>query len=142
MIHLIQKVQKYYAIAQCYRLGKGTEVDMELYKKSLEGAVYAGSEMAKKELLSMENELSDESAQESVSEKQKNLEDLPIDVLMDLAEADDIRACCEIYRRYGERKFIVHAAELIDQGSHSLSKEECQKVLETLAAYYLDAEKE
>ena len=64
-----------YAIAQCYRLGKGTEVDMELYKKSLEGAVYAGSEMAKKELLSMENELSDESAQESVSEKQKNLEE-------------------------------------------------------------------
>ena len=131
-----------YAIAQCYRLGKGTEVDMELYKKSLEGAVYAGSEMAKKELLCMEIELSDESAQESVSEKQKNLEDLPIDELMDLAEADDIRACCEIYRRYGERKFIVHAAELIDQGSHSLSKEECQKVLETLAAYYLDAEKD
>ena len=137
-----ESVEVLYAIAQCYRLGKGTEVDMELYKKSLEGAVDAGSEMAKKELLSMENELSDESAQESVSEKQKNLENLPIDELMDLAEADDIRACCEVYRRYGERKFIVHAAELIDQGNHSLSKEECQKVLETLAAYYLDAEKD
>ena len=36
-----------YAMAQCYRLGKGTEVDMELYKKSLEGAADAGSEMAK-----------------------------------------------------------------------------------------------
>ncbi len=131
-----------YAIAQSYRLGKGTEVDMELYKKSLEGAADAGSEMAKKELLSMENELSDESAEEDVSEKQKNLKDIPIDELMDLAEADDIRACCEVYRRYGERKFIVHAAELIDQGNHSLSKEECQKVLETLAAYYLDAEKD
>ena len=30
-----------YAMAQCYRLGKGTEVDMELYKKSLEGDVDA-----------------------------------------------------------------------------------------------------
>ena len=132
-----------YAMAQCYRLGKGTEVDMELYKKSLEGAADAGSEMAKKELLSMENELSDESAEEDVSEKQKNLKDIPIDELMDLAGADDIKACCEVYRRYGkeESRYLMHAAELIDQGNHSLNKEECQKVLETLAVYYLDSER-
>ena len=132
-----------YAMAQCYRLGKGTEVDMELYKKSLEGAADAGSEMAKKELLSMENELSDESAEEGVPEKQKNLKDIPIDELIDLAGADDIKACCEVYRRYGkeESRYLMHVAELIDQGNHSLNKEECQKVLETLAAYYLDSER-
>ena len=132
-----------YAMAQCYRLGKGTEVDMELYEKSLKGAADVGSEMAKKELLSMEKELSDESAEESAPEKQKDLKDLSIDELIDLAGADDIKACCEVYRRYGkeESRYLMHAAELIDQGNHSLTKEECQKVLETLAAYYLDSER-
>ena len=85
-----------YAMAQCYRLGKGTEVDMELYEKSLKGAADVGSEMAKKELLSMEKELSDESAEESAPEKQKDLKDLSIDELIDLAGADDIKACCEV----------------------------------------------
>ena len=133
-----------YAMAQCYRLGKGTEVDMELYKKSLEGAVDAGSEVAKKELLSMENDLSDKKTEESAPEKEKNLKYLPIDELMDLAGTDDIKACCEVYRRYGieESRYLIHAAELIDQGNHSLNKEECQKVLETLAEYYLNAEKD
>ena len=115
-----------YAMAQCYRLGKGTEVDMELYKKSLEGAVDAGSEVAKKELLSMENDLSDKKTEESAPEKEKNLKYLPIDELMDLAGTDDLKACCEVYRRYGieESRYLIHAAELIDQGNHSLSKEE------------------
>ena len=71
-----------YAMAQCYRLGKGTEVDMELYKKSLEGAVDAGSEVAKKELLSMENDLSDKKTEDSAPEKEKNLKYLPIDELI------------------------------------------------------------
>ena len=133
-----------YAMAQCYRLGKDTEVNLELYKKSLEGAADAGSEMAKKELLSMEKELSDKKTEESVPEKEKNLKYLPIDELMDLAGTDDIKACCEVYRRYGkeESRHLIHAAELIDQGNHSLSREECQKVLETLAEYYLNDEKD
>ena len=59
-----------YAMAQCYRLGKDTEVNLELYKKSLEGAADAGSEMAKKELLSMEKELSDKKTEESVPESE------------------------------------------------------------------------
>ena len=71
-----------YAMAQCYRLGKGTEVDMELYEKSLKGAADVGSEMAKKELLSMEKELSDKKTEESVPEKEKNLKYLPIDELI------------------------------------------------------------
>ena len=132
-----------YAMAQCYRLGKGTEVDMELYKKSLEGAADAGSEMAKEELQTLENR-PEEKAEENEPEVQKNLTKLPMDELMDLVHEDDIRACCEVYRRYGkeESRHLIHAAELIDQGNHSLNKEECQKVLETLAEYYLNAEKD
>ena len=132
-----------YAMAQCYRLGKGTEVDMELYKKSLEGAADAGSEMAKEELQTLENQ-PEEKAEENEPEVQKDLTKLPMDELMDLVHEDDIKACCEVYRRYGkeESRHLIHAAELIDQGNHSLTKEECQKVLETLAAYYLDSERD
>lgn len=39
-----------YAIAQCYRLGKGTEVNEELYRSNLEAAAQAGSEAAREEL--------------------------------------------------------------------------------------------
>ena len=39
-----------YAIAQCYRLGKGTEVSEELYRSNLEAAAQAGSEAAREEL--------------------------------------------------------------------------------------------
>ena len=128
-----------YAIAQCYRLGKGTEADMELYKKSLEGAADARSEIAREELLALEDP-TEQIIEKNMPETQKNLTDLPIDELMDLAEEDDIEACCEVYCRYGkeEGRYLVHAAELIDQGNHSLSKEKCQKILEMLAVYYLD----
>ena len=62
---------------------------------------YTHLEVAKKELLSMENDLSDKKTEESAPEKEKNLKYLPIDELMDLAGTDDIKACCEVYRRYG-----------------------------------------
>ncbi len=39
-----------YAIAQCYRLGKGTNVSEELYRSNLEAAAQAGSEAARAEL--------------------------------------------------------------------------------------------
>ncbi len=126
-----------YAIAQCYRLGKGTEIDIELYKKSLQDAADAGSELAKEELQTLE-EQPEEKVEGNEPEVQKDFTKLPMDELMDLVHEDDIRACCEVYQRYGESKFLVRAGELIDQGNHSLSKEECQKILETLAAYYLD----
>ena len=128
-----------YAIAQCYRLGKGVEVDVQKYKEILQNAAYMGSEIAVEEwkaLTEQEKTVSD-SGEVKV---QRNFPDLPIDELMDLAGADDIEACCEVYRRYGkeESRYLIHAAELIDQGNHSLSKEKCQKILEMLAAYYLD----
>ena len=132
-----------YAMAQCYRLGKGTEVDMELYKKALEGAADAGSETAAEELkvLTEQEKHVSNSNEEKV---QRDLTTLPIDELMDLARADDIEACCEVYCRYGkeESRYLIHAAELIDQGNHSLNKEECQKILETLADHYLNNEKD
>ena len=65
---------------------------MELYKKSLEGAADAGSEMAKEELQTLENR-PEEKAEENEPEVQKNLTKLPMDELMDLVHEDDIRAC-------------------------------------------------
>ena len=128
-----------YAIAQCYRQGKGVEADAQKYAEMLQNAADAGFEAAAEELkvLTQQEKIDSDSNEEKV---QRDLTTLPIDELMDLAEADDIRACCEVYRRYGkeESRYLMHAAELIDQGNHSLNKEECQKILETLAAYYLN----
>ncbi len=128
-----------YAIAQCYRQGKGVEADAQKYAEMLQNAADAGSEAAAEELkaLTQQEKIDSDSNEEKV---QRDLTTLPIDELMDLAEADDIRVCCEVYRRYGkeESRYLMHAAELIDQGNHSLNKEECQKILETLAAYYLN----
>lgn len=132
-----------YAIAQCYRQGKGVEADAQKYVEMLQNAADAGSEMAKEELASLEGEPEGQ-AEEGEPEVQKDFTKLPMDELMDLVDEDDIKACCEVYRRYGkeESRYLMHAAELIDQGNHSLSKEECQKVLETLAAYYLNSERD
>ena len=132
-----------YAIAQCYRHGKGVEADAQKYAEMLQNAADAGSEMAKEEMVSLEGE-PEKQAEEGEPEVEKDLTKLPMDELMDLVHEDDIRACCEVYRRYGkeESRYLMHAAELIDQGNHSLSKEECQKVLETLAEHYLNDKKD
>ena len=132
-----------YAIAQCYRHGKGVEADAQKYAEMLQNAADAGSEMAKEEMASLEGE-PEKQAEEGEPEVEKDLTKLPMDELMDLVHEDDIRACCEVYRRYGkeESRYLMHAAELIDQGNHSLSKEECQKVLETLAEHYLNDKKD
>ena len=45
-----------YAIAQCYRQGKGVEADAQKYVEMLQNAADAGSEMAKEELASLEGE--------------------------------------------------------------------------------------
>lgn len=60
-----------YAIAQCYRLGKGTDVNEELYRSNLDAAAQAGSEAARQELAQSEPAKAAPAADTSV-------EDLPL----------------------------------------------------------------
>lgn len=71
-----------FAIAQCYRFGKGTDEDEALYRANLNAAAQAGSEDARREL---ERELSARQA----PEEDGRLEELPLYQLRRLAEEDD-----------------------------------------------------
>lgn len=61
-----------YAIAQCYRLGKGTDVNEELYRSNLEAAAQAGSEAARQELAGQDT------AAEETPAASDDLADLPL----------------------------------------------------------------
>lgn len=71
-----------YAIAQCYRLGKGTDANEALYRANLDAAAQAGSEAARREL---EQELSPQ----QVPEENGQPEELPLYQLRRLAEEDN-----------------------------------------------------
>lgn len=70
-----------YAIAQCYRLGKGTDVNEELYRSNLEAAAQAGSEQARQEL--------DDSREPETAADTSSVEELPLYQQRRLAEEGD-----------------------------------------------------
>lgn len=70
-----------YAIAQCYRLGKGTDVSEELYRSNLEAAAQAGSEQARQELA--------DSREPEMAADTSSVEELPLYQQRRLAEEGD-----------------------------------------------------
>jgi len=131
-----------YAMAQCYRLGKGVEANQALYEEYLSHAKAAGYETD--ELPEKEAE-EEKTAQKPEEKVRKDYASMALNTLVNLADNQDMGACYELYRRYDSEDpevaaYLKKAVELADaglaEGGEKFDYDLCRDIFLAAGQYY------
>lgn len=140
----LESPEALYAMAQCYRLGKGTEIDIEHYQDYLQAAMEAGSAMAREEWEQLNNGTAVEEEPDIPEPEQEDISRSSLSELMKRLEKndEDIRVHYEIYRRFyklsPEEAFghLEKAVKLAEQVGESSDYTLCQEIFLEIGMYY------
>lgn len=134
-----------YAIAQCYRLGKGTEIDLSAYQNYLQAAAEAGFQIPEKENQQLKHKESEKAEKVSGSLRQGGIPEMSLEELVNWANQGDMAACFEIYQRCNNEEeereaisYLKKAVELAETEARDMDYGICREIFLCMGQYYMN----